>query len=137
MYLRYKTEQEALNAIAQINKNLGYPKEGINAKTGAIDENSVGAETYAKPVECDDGMWAIPKPTEEGALEGVTVPKAEKYSDMWFKSKMILPEPETTADSEMMNKRLEIRKQILMERKQQAEKELEEEIDERIAVLTK
>lgn len=73
-YRVFATEQEALDAEAQVSANMGLAKVGVNAKTGKPDPNATGTERWAIPQQIADGRWVFPSPDDEG----------EEASEDWF-----------------------------------------------------
>jgi hypothetical protein len=62
--LIFDTEQEAIDAEAEISKQMGLPKYGINAATQEVDFTSIETERWAIPRQLEDGKWAIISPEE-------------------------------------------------------------------------
>jgi hypothetical protein len=81
-YLRFKTEKEAKKALSTINKNMGLPKKGVNAKTGK--EVDVETTTFTELELCDDGCYTMVMPIEKGAMKGVEGYTEEDYNKAWF-----------------------------------------------------
>lgn len=63
--LIFDTEQEAIDAEAEISKQMGLPKYGINAATQEVDLTSIETERWDIPRQLEDGKWAITSPNEE------------------------------------------------------------------------
>jgi hypothetical protein len=64
-YLVFDTYSQALESEAEISRNLGYPKTGVNASTGEVDPSSI-TERWAVPQQISDGRWIIPSSNEQG-----------------------------------------------------------------------
>ncbi len=60
--LIFDTEQEAIDAEAEISKQMGLPKYGINAATQEVDFTSIETERWDIPRQLEDGKWAITSP---------------------------------------------------------------------------
>jgi len=65
-YLVFNTEQEAIDAEAQICMDKGYPKVGVNAKTGLAEPDKQLTTRWAIPKQIADGRWVFESPSEEG-----------------------------------------------------------------------
>lgn len=63
--LIFDTEQEAIDAEAEISKQMGLPKYGINVATQEVDLTSIETERWDIPRQLEDGKWAITSPNEE------------------------------------------------------------------------
>ena len=63
--LIFDTEQEAIDAEAEISKQMGLPKYGINAATQEVDLTSIETEQWDVPRQLEDGKWAITSPNEK------------------------------------------------------------------------
>ena len=61
-FLIFDTEQEAIDAEAEISKQMGLPKYGINANTQEVDFTSIETERWDIPRQLEDGKWAITSP---------------------------------------------------------------------------
>lgn len=64
-YLVFNTLQEAEAAEALISQQMGYPRAGINARSGD-DEPSIVTDRWAVPQQILDGRWVLPSPDEQG-----------------------------------------------------------------------
>ena len=64
-YRVFDTEQEALAAEKTISEEMGYPKPGVNAKTGQVVSDSLTLR-WATPQQVQDGRWVFPSPDDEG-----------------------------------------------------------------------
>lgn len=63
--LIFDTEQEAVSAEAEISKQMGLPKYGINAATQELDLTSIEIERWDIPRQLEDGKWAITSPEQK------------------------------------------------------------------------
>lgn len=61
-FLIFDTEQDAIDAEAEISKQIGLPKYGINLQTQEIDVSSIKTERWDIPRQLEDGKWAITSP---------------------------------------------------------------------------
>lgn len=66
-YLVFQTKQEALEAEAAISSAMGFPKSGVNAATGQLDNTAI-TERWAIPQQINDGRWVLPSPDENGVV---------------------------------------------------------------------
>jgi hypothetical protein len=64
-YLVFDTEQEALDAEADLSRAMGYSKPGVNAKTGQVVPDVLTLR-WAVPRQIADGRWVVPSPDDEG-----------------------------------------------------------------------
>jgi len=65
-YRVFDTEQEALDAEAQVALDIGCVKVGVNAKTGAEQPDKQVTERWAIPQQITDGRWVFVSPNDEG-----------------------------------------------------------------------
>ena len=65
-YRIFDTEQEALDAEAEIAAAMGLAKVGVNAKTGLPAPEAQVTECWATPQQIADGRWVFPSPDDEG-----------------------------------------------------------------------
>jgi hypothetical protein len=80
--LIFNTEQEAIDSEAEISKQIGLPKYGINAATQEVDFTSIQTERWDIPRQLEDGKWAIASPDEEDFIrypEAAEFLKLKKY----------------------------------------------------------
>ena len=70
MYRIFDTEQEALDAEAQVAAEIGCAKVGVNAKTGLPAPEAQVTERWAIPQQIADGRWVFPSPDDEGVEAG-------------------------------------------------------------------
>ena len=80
-YRIFDTEQEALDAEAQVALDIGCVKVGVNAKTGEAQPDKQVTERWAIPQQIQDGSWVFVSPDDEGI---------EAAEDWWPESKEIL-----------------------------------------------
>ena len=73
-YRVFNTEQEALDAEAQVAKEIGCTKVGVNAKTGLPEPEKQVTERWAIPRQIQDGRWVFVSPDDTG----------EEAGDDWF-----------------------------------------------------
>ena len=69
-YRIFNTEQEALDAEAEIAAAMGLAKVGVNAKTGQPAPEAQATERWAVPQQIQDGRWVFPSPDDEGVEAG-------------------------------------------------------------------
>lgn len=62
--LIFDTEQEAIDAEAEISNQMGLPKYGVNAATQEPDLTAIVTERWDIPRQLEDGKWAITSPIE-------------------------------------------------------------------------
>jgi hypothetical protein len=62
----FDTEQEALDAEAQVALDIGCVKVGVNAKTGEPAPDKQATERWAIPRQIADGRWVFASPNDEG-----------------------------------------------------------------------
>lgn len=65
-YLVFDTEQEALEAEAQISRSLGYPKVSVSAATELPAEQAEPTQRWAIPAQISDGRWVFISPDDSG-----------------------------------------------------------------------
>ena len=65
-YRVFETEQEALDAEAEVAQAIGCIKVGVNAKTGQPAPEAQVTECWAIPQQIADGRWVFPSPDDEG-----------------------------------------------------------------------
>lgn len=65
-YRVFNTEQEALDAEAQVAQEIGCAKIGVNAKTGEPEPDKQVTERWAIPQQIQDGRWVFVSPDDEG-----------------------------------------------------------------------
>lgn len=65
--LIFDEEQEAIDAEAEISKQMGLPKYGTNAATQELDMTSIQTERWDIPWQLENGKWAITSPKPEDA----------------------------------------------------------------------
>ena len=65
-YRIFDTQQEALDAEAQVAQSIGCIKVGVNAKTGQPAPDKQATERWAIPKQIQDGRWVFVSPDEEG-----------------------------------------------------------------------
>ena len=69
-YRIFDTEQEALDAEAEIAAAMGLAKVGVNAKTGLPAPEAQATERWAIPQQIADGRWVFPSPDNTGVVPG-------------------------------------------------------------------
>ena len=69
-YRIFDTEQEALDAEAEIAAEIGCIKVGVNAKTGLPAPDAQVTERWAIPQQIADGRWVFLSPDDEGVEAG-------------------------------------------------------------------
>jgi len=75
-YRVFNTEQEALDAEAQVAQEIGCAKVGVNAKTGEPQPEKQVTERWAIPQQIQDGRWVFVSPDDVG----------EEAGEDWFPS---------------------------------------------------
>lgn len=128
-YLRFMTKEEAEKALATINKNMGLPKKGVNAKTG--EEVDAITKTFAELQLCDDGCYTMPVPKEDGAMKGVESYKEEDYSEEWFAKQR---EAEAKEQEEQARKD-KIVEEVIAEKKPEIKSEVEKRVEAELNAL--
>lgn len=83
-YRIFNTEQEAIDAEAQIAQAIGCIKVGVNAKTGESQPQKQLTERWAIPQQIADGRWVFPSPDNEGV----------EASDDWWVDSSLYSRPE-------------------------------------------
>lgn len=69
-YRVFATEQEALDAEAQVALEIGCAKVGVNAKTGQPEPDKQVTERWAIPTQIADGRWVFVSPDDVGEEAG-------------------------------------------------------------------
>ena len=90
--LIFDTEQEAIDAEAEISKQMGLPKYGINAATQEVDFTSIETERWDIPRQLEDGKWAITSPEETETWQPPQGTIIKKASEVDFSALSEKPE---------------------------------------------
>jgi len=64
-YLVFDTQQEAIDAEADISRAMGYAKAGVNAATGESVPNVLTLR-WAIPQQIQDGRWVFSSHNDDG-----------------------------------------------------------------------
>lgn len=67
-YRVFNTQQEAIDAEAQVAANMGFPKPAVNAKTGKIYPDKLTIH-WDEVRQIADGRWVFASPDEVGIDE--------------------------------------------------------------------